>query len=176
MQALADEVLRQETALAEGRAVSVGGYLFPTAPSAGRPAGVMASDDELATWLRAEIEADRRAANVKIIREHWHIDTEEDWAAGTGIVNERGTGVAVANGGYAAAHIVRHDPLDALADCEAKLSALALCERVIREDKGAHEDCGAADSWTGVAVARLTVQLMASGYRHREGFKDEWLS
>jgi hypothetical protein len=30
--ALADEILRQETALAEGRAVNIGGYLFPKAP------------------------------------------------------------------------------------------------------------------------------------------------
>ena len=132
------------------------------------------SEDGLVPWLRAEIEADRRAANVKIIREHWHVDAAEDWAAGTGIVNERGTGVAVANGGYAAAHIVRHDPLDALADCESKLSVLDLCERVIGDDEHAHDDCGAASSWTGLAIARLTVRRMAYGYRHRPGYNGDW--
>lgn len=72
-------------------------------------------------------------------------------------------------------HVIRHDPRNAAADCEAKLSVLDLCERVIGEDEHAHEDCGAAGSWTGLAVARLAVRRMAYGYRHRKGYREaEW--
>jgi hypothetical protein len=73
-------------------------------------------------------------------------------------------------------HVIRNDPRSRVADLEAKFAALDLYERVRADDKGAHEACGAAGSRTGLAVARDFLRLMASGYRHREGFKAGWLS
>lgn len=154
------------------------------------------ADGGIVAWLRAEIEADKHAANVKIIREHWRIDWT-DWAAGTGIVNEQGNPVAVAIGDYAAQHIVRHDPLDVLADCEAKLRLLDDVHVILR--KGRNSDyregwpegydefsiVGPGDSGCtachyygmggvhGYGVC-LTVRVLASAYRHREGYQPGW--
>lgn len=156
----------------------------------------------MAAWLRAEIEADRRTADVKIIREHWRIDPEL-WVEGTGIMGERAAPVAVCNGDYAANHIVRHDPLNALADCEAKLAILdlyaatrALVDRpppaaarhpaAVKEHArmyGIPEAQAAAtlvsardylDARRELAVLEPVVRLLASGYSHRAGYREEW--
>jgi hypothetical protein len=70
--------------------------------------------------------------------------------------------------------IAANDPPGVIARCEAELAALDLCARVIREDAGRHEDCGDVDAWTGLAVARLSIGFIASGYRYREGYAGHW--
>jgi hypothetical protein len=143
----------------------------------------------MTAWLRAQVEADKAAASALIgdgctgIWEIDHYRAVRDSGSPArpfdGVVHDRATWrtVDAARARHAdaqARHVAVHDPRDVIADCEAKLAALDLCERVIREDAGKHDDCGAADSWTGFAVARLTVQLLASGYRHRDGWQESW--
>lgn len=70
-------------------------------------------------------------------------------------------------------HIRRHDPRDTVARCDAELAILDICERVIREDKD--RLCDDDDPrWSGLAVARVTVSFLASGYRHRAGYLEKW--
>jgi hypothetical protein len=133
----------------------------------------------MAAWLRAQVEADKAAAlAVRDNSAPW----EGRWQPrGThGLETYNGWPLAIAGPRFGdfrpgvLEHIAIHDPRDVIADCDAKLAVLDLCERVIRDDAEDHDDCGAADSWTGFAVARLTVQLLASGYRHRDGWQEEW--
>jgi hypothetical protein len=148
----------------------------------------------MTAWLRAQVEADKAAAEAAP-GEHWSVFTEVD-IAGASVYDEQwvllypkrydhdkplsaepgatGPQYIEHRRNELAAHIAIHDPRDVIADCDAKLAALDLCERVIRDDAEDHDDCGAASSWTGFAVARLTVQLLASGYRHRDGWQEEW--
>jgi hypothetical protein len=143
------------------------------------------ASDELVAWLRAEIEADRRDADVKIIREHWKIDPDQ-WIAGTGIVNEQGRPVAVGIGDYAARHIVRHDPLDVLADCDAKLAILDELEAAQARHSAERADFaawirgeapGRRPDFEGpepglIAGLERAVRLLGRGYRFRDGYRE----
>ena len=92
-------------------------------------------------------------------------------------------------------HIIRHDPRNAVADCEAKLSILAEHRLVIADrGEGAHPayrivnenpDAGAVEDsrriWDAdcracrVHYPCRTVRLMASGYRNRANYREaEW--
>lgn len=72
------------------------------------------------------------------------------------------------------AHIIRHDPQDVIADCKAKLALI---------DEFTVRDCDTGlmlgpstprqHEWGGL---RLAVRLLASGYRHREGYAEHWPS
>jgi Family of unknown function (DUF6221)/Nudix N-terminal len=133
--------------------------------------------DELVPWLRAEIEADKRAASPKIIRERWVLDPEPWEAHATGIVNERGAGIAACVGDYAALHIVRHGPLDVIADCEAKLAVLDLhCGEPLETDLPdgdyrVRQVCTRCDD--GYWPCR-TVRLIGYAYRLRDGYREAW--
>jgi ribonuclease HI len=112
----------------------------------------------MAAWLRAQVEADQAAASALIgdgctgIWEIDHYRAVRDSGSPArlfdGVVHDRATWrtVDVARARHAdaqARHIAIHGPRDENADCDAKLAALDLCERVIREDAGKHDDCGA---------------------------------
>jgi hypothetical protein len=143
------------------------------------------SAGEMTAWLRAQVEADKAAARAagdgRAGDYRWR---ELDPDSLPGLVGTDTGDVVTFNNGTAAyavspspgqaAHVAVHDPRDVIADCDAKLDALDLCERVIRDDAEELGGCGAAASWTGLAVARLTVQMLASGYRHRDGWQEEW--
>jgi len=132
----------------------------------------MASDD-LAAWLRAEIEADKRAASVKVIRLRWTADPEPWEAAATGIVDEQGGPVAAVIGDYAARHILRQQPLSTIARCDAELA-------ILRERDAAADMFGGARGPDGGGVFGAlraldhAVRLLADGYRHRDGYREEW--
>lgn len=135
--------------------------------------------DDLTAWLRAEIEADKREANVKVIRKRWEIDPGS-WATGTGIIGEDGRPVAVAIGDYAARHIVRHGPLDKLADCEAKLAILGMHPPMpgglideMPTTGTVCRRCSSGPMHLGEPYPCRTVRLLASGYRHRDGYREE---
>ena len=78
-----------------------------------------------------------------------------------------------------ARHIALNDPQDVIARCEAELAILdaheqdegwcLYCERNCKCDLG--DDC-VEDSWR--AYPCPTVRLLASGYRHREGYAGHW--
>lgn len=66
-------------------------------------------------------------------------------------------------------HIIRHDPRNVVADCEAKI---AILDRYERQAAKYGENCMEEDRmW----VLEPVVELLATGYRHREGFREEWL-
>lgn len=71
-------------------------------------------------------------------------------------------------------HVIRHDPQTEADRAESLLAVLDLCERVIADDAREHDDCGAASSWTALAVARHTLRRLAYGYRSRPGWRKEW--
>jgi hypothetical protein len=131
------------------------------------------SDNEMVTWLRAEIEADKRAASAKVIRLRWTADPEPWEAGATGIVDEQGGPVAAVIGDYAARHILRQQPLGTIARCDAELA-------ILRErDAAATMFGGARDHDGGGVFGALraldhAVRLLAYGYRHRNGYKPEW--
>ena len=66
-------------------------------------------------------------------------------------------------------HIIRHDPRDAVADCEAKL---AILDEHGPNDTFGPDDicCSACGDVPQVPFPCQTVRLLASGYRHRPGF------
>jgi Family of unknown function (DUF6221) len=83
-------------------------------------------------------------------------------------------------------HIIRHDPRNVIADCEAKLailemytSTLILVEHPQVMGEG-HPFAGKIsaqdylDAKRELAVLRPAVVALASGYRHRPGYREEW--
>jgi hypothetical protein len=71
-------------------------------------------------------------------------------------------------------HIIRHDPRSVVADCEAKLAILDA------HDKAEHY-CPIpvlpsvhGQRWTPEEGPCWTVLLLADGYRHRPGYREEW--
>ena len=135
----------------------------------------MTTDDvnEMAAWLRAEVEADKRAASAKVIALRWAADPEPWEAGATGIVDEQGGPVAAVIGDYAARHILRQQPLGTIARCDAELA-------VLRErDAAAGMFGGARDRDGGGVFGALraldhAVRLLAHGYRLRDGYRQEW--
>lgn len=119
----------------------------------------MAQDDEMVTWLRQQIEGDRALAVTAVL--------------------------------------ARHAPRDSIADCDAKLALLALietlphlyldddpfysCSQALNprgdDDQPGCIDEGRAgrpcDCGRDRRVRRMT-SILASGYRHRDGWKEEW--
>lgn len=131
------------------------------------------SDNEMVTWLCAEIEADKRAASAKVIRLRWTADPES-WVAGaTGIVNEQGTPVAAVIGDYAARHILRQQPLDTIARCDAELAILRERDAAATMFGGARDHDGGG-VWGGLRALDHAVRLLAYGYRYRDGYRQEW--
>jgi hypothetical protein len=85
-------------------------------------------------------------------------------------------------------HVIRHDPQNAAADCEAKLSILdelaaAKARRdAERDDYGRWVSGDVQDrrpQFPGppsevIAGLECAVRLLASGYRHRDGYAEHW--
>lgn len=130
------------------------------------------SADELVPWLRAEIEADKRAASAKVIRLRWTADPEPWEAGATGIVDEHGGSVAAVIGDYAARHILRQQPLDTIARCEAELAVLdeyTAARELARLYGPGTEPWGHAEAWL------KAVRVVGCGYRYRPGYREaEW--
>jgi hypothetical protein len=141
------------------------------------------SAGEMTAWLRAQAEADKAAAKAA---------TPGEWAALDGgvmsIEDEGQWPVSVAQSRRDRedrVHIAIHDPRDVIADCDAKLRLLGLHEPV--EGVGGGTECEACGPNNGsppglIAVIRdddgfrpcATVLVLASGYRHRDGWQEGW--
>jgi hypothetical protein len=126
------------------------------------------SGDEMTAWLRAQVEADKAAAEAATPGE-WaalddgvmSIEDEDQWPVGvTQSRRDREDRV----------HIAIHDPRDVVADCDAKLAILGRYERQAAKYG---ENCMEEDrAWILASVVRL----LASGYRHRDGWQEGWLT
>lgn len=117
----------------------------------------------LPEWLRTQIEADKATAETAGGRDWRYVPADE----GNRLEFDGQRGVS-AIGFHAddllqpveAIHIALHDPAEAIARCEAELALLALHAR----------DC---DECAGGSPC-ATLRRLASGYRLRPGWRDEW--
>ncbi len=158
--------------------------------------------EELAAWLREQVEADMATARAAI--DHgaslqrgtgtWHVshslcdascdddcpDAGRCHAAAADPEGEcrccavEGDDILIyEEGGHTqaqAVHIARHDPRDVIADCEAKLA-------VLDEHDGEHmcfENTCDGNTWDYYDGDCRVMRQLASGCRHREGWKQEW--
>jgi len=124
---------------------------------------------EMVAWLRQTIEGDKAAAEaldgevwtaVKANGD-WHIKTSQDQTFG----GDAEWGELDPN---EAALIARHDPRDTIARCEAELALLERLEYAMNDP--INFDFAARN------LAEDGIELLLSGYRHREGFNSEWVN
>lgn len=129
-------------------------------------------------WLRRQVEIDRAAARDIIESEAadavWIEPTSGVLQTGAPTHDDTWAGTFAIGDSRLTRFIASHDPQDIIADCDSRLAALDLCERVIGEDAGKHGGCSAVDAWSALAVARLALGLLAARYRHRDGYREEW--
>jgi len=85
-------------------------------------------------------------------------------------------------------HIIRHDPRSVVADCEAKLSILGmhepvpfwgnnpppLAQRTPENVKAYYCECQCPDGVIEGTYPCETARMLASGYRFRSGYREEW--
>lgn len=123
---------------------------------------------DLLLWLRSTIEGDKALAEA--------VKDPAEISMGAEYVDNCGSDEA-------AEHIRRHDHRDTIARCEAELALLDKLTPVLRqlgeiaysEGQGAeHPD--KPGEYIADEAAEYLVELLAAGYRHRPGFKPEWVS
>lgn len=73
-------------------------------------------------------------------------------------------------------HIIRHDPRDTIARCEAEL---AILDDHSRQANGACRTCitqrnDYPEEWVSVAYPCPVARLLCSAYRHQSGYREEW--
>lgn len=128
-------------------------------------------------WLRRTIEGDKAAAEAAtpgpweaVVDDHGRGEVDASvWSDDLGyyITEKVSSGDRHREDG---AHIATHDPRDTISRCEAELALLDLYAEVQHmdyEDTEPEYACGRA---VGLGEA---VRLLTSGYRHRDGWKDE---
>ena len=117
----------------------------------------MAADDML-SWLRNVIEGDKAAAERATPPPPFVLTEDAD-------------------------HLMRQNPRDTIARCEAELAMLDKLPPVLSrlgwiaegEGQGAPHPGRPGEYMAEDAVADYFVKLLASGYRHRPGFRPEWV-
>lgn len=151
---------------------------------------------EMVAWLGGQIELDKSAA-LNATPGGWGADipsTAEDSDPyptsisslnGAKVVSSTGPGSAVSIDD--ALHIARHDPQNVIADCDAKLAIIdnyadtthirdEAAERI--RAAGDHPAAEDLDTWDRaqreIPVMEHWVRLLAQGYRHRDGYREEW--
>lgn len=142
--------------------------------------------DELITWLKAQIDADERAAlaaNVKQNDPVWKawprvgstpryftvrsseamrpIAVVQDLAG-----DDETDTVGILDGEAAAEHIARHDPGRVLRDVKVKRQIIDACDRILCLE---HPDGYEAD-----ILAESTLRLLAAGYDTEPGYQEAW--
>ena len=133
--------------------------------------------DDLATWLRAQLDDDERLAKTAG-GEHPHWTTTDE-----GDVTQVGTGGSgyLANGPWGSSlfevgeHIARHDPARVLAEVDAKRRILD--EHTCRCPDPDCQDCGACSGPHHADPAPApctTLRLLALPYAGQPGYRDEW--
>lgn len=148
----------------------------------------MSGEESLVAWLRTQVEARKTAA--KLAAREGGAWTQD--GVHTGNISSLGGQVVYDEGSpdeYQAAHIALNDPQDVIARCEAELAILDLYDRtlaivrtpvdlralaaekpVIREMRARDY----LDAERELCVLVPVVALLASGYRHRPGYREEW--
>lgn len=117
----------------------------------------------IAEFITARLDEDERAiAAVLRNAPAWTVDDDATgWEQGfTGVVNDKGRAVAAVVGGYAAAHIARHDPTRVLADIDAKRKLIMEAFYYAAKIDG-EWGCG------------CSAQVIAAGHCHEERPEDQ---
>jgi hypothetical protein len=139
---------------------------------------------EMVEWLRATIEGDKAAAEeaAKVYPPPWTLrekdpgGDERDWdihEAEYAFIKACSTcehsGIHEAPG----RHIAIHDPRDTIARCDAELAILDLYAEADykRDHPGPADPTHLTTAFLAIGEA---VGLIGDGYRHRDGWKDEW--
>lgn len=143
----------------------------------------MAADpgtDPMTAWLRSQI-GERRALAEAAGGKEWRTGCSGEHGPMShypGCEQVEGDDITVyAEGGHnadQAAHIAANDPQDTIARCEAELAILDECEKAVRIAR-TYKD---GDGILALAEARTwlaATSLIASGYQHRPGFRQDWL-
>lgn len=113
--------------------------------------------DELVEWLRGVL-ADDEAAARAATPGHWG-------ASGHSVITSDDIEIIEASRADSA-HIARHDPAQVLADVAAK--------RKILDAYTARADLVSRGGLTNRDPLGFVARTLASAYRHRPGWKDEW--
>ena len=139
----------------------------------------MSSEEEPVVWLRAQVEADlalarRLAARWVAPADHPTRGGEAIWPASSveALMVFRGEDPDV-NAGLDLIRLC--SPAYVIARCEAELAILDAC--VPGENAEAALEAGdisAEEYVTAEAMGTGIVRLLASGYRHRRGYREEW--
>ena len=136
--------------------------------------------DELVAWYRQQLDDDEREAKESAkestrhlagadpeVVGHWHV--VERAATGTFVATRDQWGrvaeVFPTYGGAHADHIARHGPAAVLADIEAKRAVLDYYE---------HIENSTLSNPSEYNTAGAMIDMLARGYRHRPGWKQEW--
>jgi hypothetical protein len=125
---------------------------------------------EIVAWVRPLIGARKATAEAA---------TQKEWVYEAGAIHRGHHMDEVVDWVYEdadAEHIVLNQPRDTIAQCEADLALLDRCELVIRSNelRDKDEDGTRISNPTARKLARYTIRALASGYRNRDGWKDEW--
>ncbi|MGC4918665.1 DUF6221 family protein [Streptomyces albogriseolus] len=137
--------------------------------------------DDLVRWLGVQLDEDertaRRAADYDDGAAHdvhgppgtWACMDEAEWFGPSyrgGVIAPR---IGNVNAPELGAHIVRHDPARVLREIDAKRQALDHYARIREHTKRGDEAYVLAEG----AVAKQ-IQIMATAYDHRPGYRDDW--
>jgi hypothetical protein len=144
--------------------------------------------DEMVQWLRVQLDEDERIARAacEYASPEWRVDernttvllwppeprvAEAERRKGLPVVSDQWRGVDVDSAGNAglARHMSEHDPARVLREIDAKRQALDHYARICGHTKSGDQAYVLAEG----AVAQQ-VKIMASGYSHRPGYREEW--
>jgi hypothetical protein len=139
--------------------------------------------DELVAWLGVQLDEDERTARAAT----WHDDagtwtahqseydsprrSERRWfiidSMDDGVITDVDPEASQPDG--VARHVAEHDPARVLREISAKRQALAHYARVCQLTKDGDEAYLLAEG-----VAAKQIQIMATAYDHRPGYREEW--
>ncbi|MGC4769241.1 DUF6221 family protein [Micromonospora sp. DT44] len=121
-------------------------------------------NDELVTWLRAQLDKDERVAKrAGVHHPSWAYDRETFTVSSDGgwsIAARKDDGSPIND--VDGEHITNHDPARALAEVDAKRRTLDRCVHYLR-----YEDYGGP-------LAEEVLALLALPYAGRPGYRREW--
>ena len=152
----------------------------------------MSSDEELAAWLRRTVGVELAAARLVIAPCdgdcarpcEFHPAAAAEWhEMSSGVLNiseglDRGDawdGVWAMGDSRVTRFIAGNDPRSVIARCEAELAILDACSPDSSMEAALEiGDISTEQYVTEVAAGARIVRLLASGYKHRRGYREEW--
>ncbi len=137
-----------------------------------------------AEWLRGWITTDRQAAEaaLKVAPGEWHDnwgDQDEDDEDVYPVIftDEQGELLRAEDGMRPVIdHLIRHEPRDVIARCDAELKLLDLYTHMLGWNDTYDQGVTEHEIRMMQAGAREMLRMLVQGYRHRPGYRPEWTS